>query len=82
MTGRVVGKITEAEYLTRNSTPGGFFADSWDGKTYKGSVGSPLSDVPNGQYVVTLWLLKALGNQWTSSHWESWTSPVITIARP
>lgn len=80
--GKVVGKVYEDEYLTRNSTPGGFFADTWDGLVYKGKAGSPLSAVPNGQYTVTYWILKANGNQWDYRHWESWTSPVITIARP
>ena len=38
--------------------------------------------VPNGQYVVKLSVLKALGDASNPAHWERWDSPVITIARP
>ena len=38
--------------------------------------------VPNGQYVVKVSVLKALGDESNPAHWETWTSPVITIARP
>jgi hypothetical protein len=38
--------------------------------------------VPNGSYVVRIRVLKALGNENNPAHWESWTSPVITLARP
>jgi subtilisin family serine protease len=66
------------EYLGRNSSPTGFFAYPWDGHTW-----SPLRDfvLPNGRYVITVKVLKALGNPLNPSHWEKWTSPVITIAR-
>jgi len=32
--------------------------------------------------VVTVSVLKALGDENDPAHWEAWTSPVITIARP
>lgn len=66
------------QYLVRNSSASGYFALPWDGQTW-----SPLRDfvLPDGRYVVTLKILKALGNPANASHWESWTSPVITIAR-
>jgi hypothetical protein len=38
--------------------------------------------VPNGQYVVKITVLKALGDDDNPAHVETWTSPVITIARP
>ena len=38
--------------------------------------------LPNGQYVIKLTVLKALGDDTNPAHVEAWTSPVITIARP
>jgi hypothetical protein len=38
--------------------------------------------VPNGNYVLKLSVLKALGVDGNPADWETWTSPVITIARP
>jgi hypothetical protein len=67
-------------YLPRNSTATGFFSWTWDGTTFnKGGNAKP---VPNGQYVVKLSVLKALGNVDNAADWETWTSPVVTIQRP
>ncbi len=38
--------------------------------------------VPNGQYVVVMKALKALGDAANPAHWETWTSPMVTVARP
>ena len=38
--------------------------------------------VPDGMYVMRLSVLKALGDDSDPAHWETWTSPVITIDRP
>lgn len=69
----------QEEYLPRNSTATGFFAFSWDGIT---TAGNKSYTVPNGTYVVRLSVLKALGDAANPAHWETWGSPVITIARP
>lgn len=71
----------ETEYFGRNSTPTGFFAFSWDGITTVGT-GRKSFVVPDGQYVVKVSVLKALGNKNNPDHWERWDSPVITIDRP
>ncbi len=63
------------EYLPRNTGAATFFSFSWDGVT---ANGSKTFTVPNGQYVAKLTVQKALG---TSADVETWTSPVITIAR-
>jgi minor extracellular serine protease Vpr len=78
------GLVSKDEYVTRNSTPGGFFQFTWDGNTFtgKGKNASQRLTVANGQYVVKLSVLKALGDEANPAHWETWTSPVITIARP
>ncbi len=69
----------DLEYMGRNSTSTAFFAFAWDGKTV---AGRKEYTVPNGQYKIKLSVLKALGDDGNPAHWETWTSPVITIARP
>ena len=44
--------------------------------------GNQVNVVPNGKYVVTTTVLKALGDDSNPADTETWTSPVITIARP
>ncbi|MFY9510467.1 MAG: S8 family serine peptidase, partial [Rubrivivax sp.] len=82
--GASMGKVSDESYVTRSSTPGGFFAWTWDGKTFRGTAANPfmIKDVPNGNYVVKVSVLKALGDSSNPAHWETWTSPAITIARP
>ena len=84
VSGKAWNKVSDDEYVTRNSTPGGFFQFAWDGVTFKGAADRPrqIQDVPNGQYVVKLSVLKALGDENNPAHWETWNSPLITIARP
>lgn len=79
----VFHNAVEEEYLPRNSSASGFFAFSWDGTRLQ-SNGNKLKtkEVPNGQYVLVLKVLKALGDENNPAHWETWTSPVITLARP
>ncbi|HEV2853518.1 MAG TPA: S8 family serine peptidase [Thermoanaerobaculia bacterium] len=66
-------------YLPHNSTATGFFALGWDGNTF---TGGKTYSVPNGRYVIKMTVLKALGDSANPAHVETWTSPVITIARP
>ncbi|MBW3550839.1 MAG: S8 family serine peptidase [Proteobacteria bacterium] len=70
----------ETEYFGRNSGANSFFAFSWDGVTTTGKTKAFV--VPDGDYVVKLSVLKALGDDDNAAHWEQWESPVITIARP
>jgi minor extracellular serine protease Vpr len=80
-TGRQWHRAFDLEYLARNSTSTGFFAFEWDGITTRGR-GSKSQAVPNGSYVLDLQVLKALGDASNPDHWETWTSPRFTIARP
>ena len=84
VTGTAWHRVSDDEYVTRNSTATGFFAFAWDGTTFqgKGKNASQWHTVPNGRYVVKLSVLKALGDDSNPAHWETWTSPVIAIARP
>jgi minor extracellular serine protease Vpr len=78
----VFHKTNVAEYLPRNSSTTGFFAFAWDGTRIHSNGGKgKTKDVPNGKYVLQLKVLKALGNRNNPAHWETWTSPVITLAR-
>jgi hypothetical protein len=72
------------DYMPRNSSTTGFFAFPWDGYTFtgKGKNGSQWTMVPNGQYMMRLSVLKALGDESNPAHWETWTSPMFEIARP
>ena len=84
VTGKAWHRVSDDEYVTRSSTPGGFFAFAWDGNTFqgKGKNQNQWNTVPNGDYVVTVSVLKALGDENNPAHWETWTSAKITIARP
>jgi minor extracellular serine protease Vpr len=83
-TGKAWFRVSDDEYVGRNSTATGIFAFAWDGTTFagKGKNGAQLYTAPNGRYVVKVLALKALGDEDNPAHWETWTSPVITIARP
>ena len=84
VSGKAWHRVSDDQYVTRNSTPGGFFAFSWDGTTFtgKGKNANQWYRVPNGTYVVKVSVLKALGDENNPAHWETWTSPTVTIARP
>jgi subtilisin family serine protease len=84
VTGRRWHRAGDDHFVTRNSTPGGFFTFSWDGNTFtgRGTKATQLYTVPDGQYVVKVSVLKALGDESNPAHFETWTSPVITIDRP
>lgn len=70
----------QEEFLGRNQAATSFFAYSWDGITTKGKNKQYV--VPNGSYILRLYVLKALGDENNPNHWEQWQSPVVTIARP
>ena len=69
----------EEPYMPRNSSATSFYAFPWDGLVVAGKKVIP---VPDGQYVAKISVLKALGDAANPAHWETWTSPVITIDRP
>jgi hypothetical protein len=58
-----------------------FFSFEWTGKRIADAAGT-LVDVPNGTYRVNVRALKANGVATVPAHWQVWTSPVVTIARP
>jgi minor extracellular serine protease Vpr len=85
VTGKSWYTVSNDEYVTRSATPNGFFAFAWDGTSFSGEgkgKGTKFYTAPNGQYTVTVSVLKALGDAANPAHWETWTTSVITIARP
>jgi hypothetical protein len=79
VSGKSWHRISDDEYVGRNSTATSFFTFAWDGTT---TAGNKSYVAPDGQYVAKLSVLKALGDANNPAHWETWTSPVITIDRP
>ncbi len=79
-------EFADEQYVGRNTSAGGFFAFEFDGNTFR--LGGPLDGppklftVPDGDYVVTLSVLKALGDRTNPADFEIWTSPVFKIDRP
>jgi len=84
VSGRAWHRASDDQYLPRNATATGFFSFSWDGVTFSGNGKNPnqLTTVPNGNYIVQVSVLKALGDDDNPAHWETWTSPSFKIARP
>jgi len=76
--GKAWHRAYQEPYVPRNSTSTSFFAFPWEGVT---TAGNKTYIVPNGDYYIKLSVLKALGDDNNPAHWETWTSPVITIAR-
>jgi hypothetical protein len=69
------------KYFVRNSTSTSFFAFPWDG-TRSSENGKIVKELPDGQYILELEVLKAGGDPGNPDHWETWMSPVMTIDRP
>lgn len=80
----VFNKFVDEAFLPRNSTATGFFAFAWDGtRIHNASATRDLFKVvPDGNYVIRVDVLKALGDARNPAHWETWTSPMFTIDRP
>ncbi|CAD5369226.1 Peptidase S8 [Rubrivivax sp. A210] len=83
-TGNVVGRVSLDEWVTRNGSPTGFFAFAWDGQVFKKDPAklNQWSVAPNGSYIVRVTVTKALADKKNPAHFETWSSPVITVARP
>jgi hypothetical protein len=81
VTGQSWHNILDERFFGRNSTPTSFFAIAWDGTTFAGN-GNPTFTVPDGQFIVTVSSLKALGDEANPAHTEVWQSPIVTIDRP
>jgi subtilisin family serine protease len=80
--------VAAGDYLGRNSGATTFFGIIWDGTRIHSNSSNghddnvKFKDVPDGQYVLVLKVLKALGDANNPAHWETWTTPAFTIDRP
>jgi subtilisin family serine protease len=77
-TGVLLGRALYLDYVPRNPGPASFSVFGWDGSI---ETGLASVDVPDGRYRIILSVLKPLGENDNPAHYETWTSPVITIAR-
>ncbi|WP_219633054.1 S8 family serine peptidase [Haloechinothrix aidingensis] len=75
----VADKVVDLEHVERNATSTSYFTYPWDG-TVSGMFGWSWP-VPDGDYRIEVRALQALGDRWNDEHWETWTSPVITLDR-
>jgi minor extracellular serine protease Vpr len=73
-----LGEAFHVDYVGRNSTATAFFSFGWDGLV--GPEGSQ-TQLPNGEYVVKVTVLKALGDAGTSAHVETFTFGKVNIQR-
>jgi hypothetical protein len=80
-TGQSLGFAKIDDFVVRNSGATSFFTIPWDWTTMK-RAGGETRPVPNGTYRIELSILKALGDRSNPAHFERWSSPNITIARP
>ena len=81
-TGKSMFWVDQVEYMGRNSNYNSYFAWTWDGTTTPGKEGKRVFTAPDGDYVLVVKVLKALGDKDNPDHWETWTSDVFTIDRP
>jgi minor extracellular serine protease Vpr len=78
----VFNYAAKLEYLRRNSSPTAFFTFSWDGTRGQDNGNNKRKVVPNGRYMLKLSVLKPLGDESNPADWETFTTPVFTLARP
>lgn len=67
------------DHVNRSATSTAFFSYVWDGTVVDSR--NRVTDVRDGDYRLRARALKALGDPENPDHWETWTSPVITIDR-
>lgn len=67
------------EFVGRDS--GGFSVRTWDGTLAKAN-GKGRTTLPDGEYVLEITAVKALGDVANPDHVETWTSPAFTVDRP
>jgi subtilisin family serine protease len=81
VTGHSMHYIDNSKYIQRNSSATSFFYWTFDGTTLSADLKKTFT-VPNGNYVIEVRALKALGKAHNPADWETWTSPNFIIARP
>jgi minor extracellular serine protease Vpr len=78
----VFANFQQDEFVGRNLAATSFSGFAWDGtRIHSAGASNVRHAVPNGDYVIQLRILKALGDPANPDHWEIWNSPVVTIER-
>lgn len=80
----VFNAVMHEDYVGRSGTANGFSAFAWDGtrEHNNGKGNDKRKVVPDGDYVLELTVVKALGDPGNPDHVETWTSPAFTVDRP
>jgi hypothetical protein len=78
VTGRAWHRAFERKQMPRSAVAQNAFVQRWNGVT---TFGKQTLTVPDGDYVMRISALRALGDASNPAHWDVWTSPVITLAR-
>jgi minor extracellular serine protease Vpr len=80
------GRALTEEYYPQNSATvldgtatNAVYTFQWSGTAV---LDGGVVHVPNGQYLLRLSVLKALGDEANPADWEVWTSPVVTLNHP
>ncbi|AUX43011.1 peptidase S8 [Sorangium cellulosum] len=73
------GQALSLSRVGQSASPTAAARYGWKGKT---TLDRRSLVVPDGEYRITLRVLKALGDPGNAAHWETWTSPVVTLDRP
>ncbi|TMQ73318.1 MAG: peptidase S8 [Candidatus Eisenbacteria bacterium] len=79
VTGKSWHLIDRERDIRRSTGPNSFFTLAWDGTTFHGNAQDV---VPNGNYVIKLSIVKALGSEANPGDVETFTSPQFFLARP
>jgi subtilisin family serine protease len=79
VSGKPWGLAFEENWAIKAATATATATYQWDGTT---QFNKQQVLVPNGTYVIKVSALKPLGDAATSSDWETWTSPVVTVNHP
>ncbi|GAA1081806.1 S8 family serine peptidase [Nocardiopsis metallicus] len=69
----------DVDYVNRSASSTAFFSYAWDGTVVDSR--DRVKAVRDGDYRLQARALKALGDPANPDHWETWTSPVITLDR-
>ena len=77
--GKQWGRYVDWDYLSHGNAATSVLDILWNGTATRNGR---FVRVPSGTYLLKLSVLKPLGDENEPSHWETWTSPPVTIDRP
>ncbi|WP_437693384.1 S8 family serine peptidase [Sorangium sp. So ce176] len=78
-TGKPWGRALSLSHVGQSSSATAVTRYAWKGTT---RLDGRSVVVPDGDYLIKLRALRALGDPGNEAHWDTWTSPVVTLDRP